>query len=161
MDFETAKEHFDYDPETGILIWRVKPGQRAKIGDVAGKINNRGYRQVGFRGKLYQAHRVIWLIVTGKWPVNDIDHKNGVRDDNRIINLREATRSENNQNMKSRTNTGVTGVSLHKKGYYIAQLHINGKHVLHKHFKNLEDAIAAVTEAKRKHHTFHPEIVTR
>jgi hypothetical protein len=161
MDYATAKEFFDYDPETGRITWRVRSGQRAKIGDVAGSINNRGYRQVMFKGKRYLAHRIAWLLTYKKWPANEIDHINGVPYDNRLCNLRAATRGENNQNQKSRTNTGVTGVTLKKNGYYQAHLWLNGKPVLATTFKNLEDAVAAVTEAKRKYHTFNPEIVTR
>ena len=161
MNYESAKEHFDYNPETGVLTWRVSPRYRTKIGDVAGSMNNKGYRRVMFKGKAYLAHRVIWLIVTGKWPEKDIDHINGVRDDNRLCNLREATRGENCQNVKSHSNTGVRGVHLTKKGYYHAQLLLDGKRVLSTTFKTFDEAVAAVTAAKKKYHPFHPELVLR
>jgi len=163
MDYETAKELFDYDPETGILIWRVRPciNSHVKIGDIAGSMHNGGYRKVKFKGKMYLAHRVIWIILTGKWPENYIDHKNGIRDDNILCNLRAATRGENSQNVKSHSNTGISGVHLRKDGRYLANLRLDGKYVLGTVFKNLEDAVAAVTAAKRKYHTFHPEMVTR
>jgi len=161
MDYEIAKDIFDYDPETGLLIWRVSPRYRIKIGDVAGTIYRTGYRVVGFRGKRYLAHRLAWLLVTKKWPEHEIDHINGVTADNRLVNLREATHAENQQNMKAASNTGITGVSLGKDGFYKAQLRLDGKNVLSTSFKNFDDAVAAVTEAKRKHHTFHPEMVNR
>ena len=159
MNYESAKEHFDYDPETGRITWRVKYCYKVKIGNVAGSINDRGYRQVKFKGKQYKAHRIAWLLTHKKWPENDIDHINGVRDDNRLCNLREATRGENCQNRKAHSNTRITGVHLNKDGRYQAYLKINGKFVLQTSFKNLEDAVAAVTAAKKKHHTFHPELV--
>jgi len=161
MDHETAKEIFKYDPDTGILTWRVKHCRKVRVGDIAGSLNTKGYRQLKFKGKVYKVHRVIWLITYGKWPENQIDHINGIRDDNRIINLREANQSENGQNRKAKSNTGVSGVHLGKDGRYSAQLWINGKRVLTTTFKNFEDAVAAVKEAKRTYHTFHPDMVTR
>jgi hypothetical protein len=161
MNYETAKEFFNYDPETGVLTWRIKTSNRVKIGDVAGALDRYGYRAVKFKEKRYLAHRIAWLLTHKKWPKETIDHINGVPDDNRIINLREANQSENGQNMKSRSNTGVSGVSLTKDGYYTARLMVNGKLVLATEFKNFDDAVAAVTAAKRIHHTFHPELVLR
>jgi hypothetical protein len=161
MDYKTAKELFDYNPETGVLTWRVGRGSRTKIGGVAGSINGRGYRIVGAKKKYYQAHRVAWLLSTGEWPKNGIDHINGVPDDNRFANLREATQGENQQNKKAASNTGVTGVHLDKRGYYQAQLKVNGKKALSVSFKSFDRALAAITAAKRKYHTFHPEVVTR
>ena len=161
MDYETAKEFFNYDPDTGRITWRVRSGKKVKIGDVAGSINGEGYMQIRFKGKGHYAHRVIWLLVTGKWPENDIDHINGIRDDNRLSNIRAATRGENNQNMKPYSNTGISGITLEKNGRYKARLHLDGKYVLNTTRKTFEDAVSAVAEAKRKYHTFNPEIVTR
>ena len=161
MDYETAKELFDYDPDTGRLTWMVRASRRSKIGDVAGSLETQGYRQVKFKGKEYKVHRVIWLITYGAWPEKGIDHINGIRDDNRLINLREANQSENSQNRKAYSNTGVSGVTLTKKGYYRAKLIINGRRVLGTTFKNFEAAVAAVTEAKKKYHTFNPDMVAR
>ena len=99
---EQVKELFDYDPETGDLVWRVKRGTHGVAGKIAGGLDHHhGYFRIRIDGKLYRTHRIIWLYVYGAWPVNDIDHVNGLRHDNRICNLREATRAENMQNQRN------------------------------------------------------------
>ena len=163
MDYETAKELFDYDPDTGLLTWKVRPGacSKVKIGDVAGSPHKDGYIRVTYKRKMYMGHRLAWLLTTKAWPLNQIDHINGIPDDNRLRNLREATRGENDQNRKSYSNTGVSGVHFTKKGYYRAGLMVNGKYILNTDFKTFDEAVAAVTEAKKKYHTFNPDMVTR
>ena len=108
---------FDYNPETGVLLWRVDRGQRVKAGDIAGSINHDGYRKILVRPRVYLAHRVAWALVSDQWPDGEIDHINGLRDDNRIANLRVVSRSVNCRNMAlRRTNTsGVSGVSWHRQ----------------------------------------------
>ena len=83
IDYETAKELFDYDPDTGMLTWKVRPSVRssARIGDVAWTLNNNGYRRVMFRGKSYLAHRIVWLLTHGNWPEKDIDHLQAIAED--------------------------------------------------------------------------------
>ncbi len=89
MTREEALRLFDYDASTGELRWRA--GRRA--GRVAGSKNKLGY--VALKGSY--GHRIIWLMVYGEWP-SEIDHANGQPDDNRLTNLRLATRSQNNTN---------------------------------------------------------------
>lgn len=69
-------------------------------------------RRVVFFSSKYKAHRVIWLLVVGYWPKDEIDHINQIRDDNRWVNLREVTRTENAKNLARRRDnkSGVTGV---------------------------------------------------
>jgi hypothetical protein len=103
------RECFDYDPTTGVLTWKHRPREHFKTQRVAsifnakyaGKsaglvIDDTGYRRVmvTFSGRATQlmAHRIILAVATGAWPENDVDHINGVRDDNRFANLREAVR---------------------------------------------------------------------
>jgi hypothetical protein len=161
MNYETAKELFDYNPDTGVLTWKVRPSKSTKAGNVAGSMDGKGYRSVQFKGKNYKVHRIAWILTFGAWPEHQIDHINGIPDDNRLVNLREATQGENNQNTKARSNTGVTGITLLNTGYYQAHLTVNGKRVLDTNLKNFDDAVAAMTSAKREHHKFHSEIVTR
>lgn len=98
ITFERASELLRLDPETGALWWRTGTDVRAR--GEAGYINPRGYRIVMIDGKNHRAHRLVWLLLNGKLPENDIDHVNGVRSDNRPSNLREATRSQNNENQR-------------------------------------------------------------
>lgn len=105
--------HFEY--RDGGLYRRLPTGG-TNVGDRAGTPQNRGYRLVRFRGKKYLEHRLIWFLLHGYWP-DEIDHINGIRDDNRIENLRAVSKVENLRNQARRvTNTsGVMGVSWHKQ----------------------------------------------
>ena len=85
-----------YDPSSGHFTWRVRRG-RAAAGKQAGYPQSRGYIQIGVRGSLYLAHRLAWLYMTGEWPVAEIDHRDGVINNNKWENLRPATRPENQQ----------------------------------------------------------------
>lgn len=93
------KEVLDYDPATGVFTWRVELNARGKVGDPAG-CNSWGYRVIRIDGRLYGAHRLVWLYVHGRWPDAMIDHVNGDRSDNRIENLREANSVQNAHNAK-------------------------------------------------------------
>ena len=104
-----VKENLRYDPETGYLWWtkqNLGSGTPKNLHKPAGCLYNHGYISVesshkGIRFRYY-AHRLAWFLYYGVWPKNDIDHINNVRDDNRLENLREATRSENSGNQKVR-----------------------------------------------------------
>ena len=106
------KELLAYDPDTGVFTRLVKSNRNVRIGAVAGTCDSKGYGQISVDGKLYRAHRLAWLWMTGAWPVAQLDHRNGVRHDNRWENLREATNGENNQNAAIRSNntSGFMGV---------------------------------------------------
>jgi len=104
----------EYDPETGVLCWRVRRSQSVKSGDVAGCVEVQGYRVIVIDGKTYKAHRIIWAMVTGGWPTKQIDHINQLRCDNRWSNLRLATQPQNSMNSKARRNK-VKGVHWNKQ----------------------------------------------
>lgn len=94
---------FMYDSQTGDLFWKALPWAPPKInkrmiGTKAGYKSTNTYVMLKIKKRMYRAHRIIWAIVTGKWPKNFIDHKNGNGHDNRWENLREATYTENNLN---------------------------------------------------------------
>jgi hypothetical protein len=103
----------DYDAETGVFTWRVARRRIVK-GSAAGSVNGDGYVTIGIDYSRYQAHRLAWLYMTGEWPVNEIDHKNRVRDDNKWSNLREATSSQNHRNSRAHT-SGLKGTHLDKQ----------------------------------------------
>lgn len=104
---ERLDELFTYNPLVGLLINRISRNSRAQAGERAGTINERGYRQVWVDGVKYYEHRVIWLLVYGTLP-DEIDHKDGVRDNNVLSNLREATRNQNCYNAE--TPTGISSL---------------------------------------------------
>jgi len=114
---------FDYNPDTGLLLWKIRShGRRA---DRAGSRGTSGYIKVETGGKIFLSHRLIWLWNFGYFPENEIDHINGDGSDNRLSNLREATRSCNLFNRKYKGKEEVTGVcKSYRKGerVYIAAI---------------------------------------
>lgn len=152
------KELLSYHPETGVFTWIART-RNTKIGDVAGCLSIYGYRCIQIGGKQYRAHRLAWLYMVGDWPTNQIDHRNGIRDDNRWHNLREATNAENGQNiaMYSTNTSGFMGVSWdHKRQKWQALLMTNGHHKHLGRFDTPEDARDAYLAAKAAHHEFQP-----
>lgn len=112
---QRLKELLEYDPETGIFKWKVSKNSRAQIGSVAGSLKSSGYIQLMIDKKQYSVHRLAWLYVYGYIPVAFIDHINGCKDDNRIVNLREATNRQNQQNQIKHRNGKLVGAIFHKK----------------------------------------------
>ena len=151
-----ARESFLYKQETGELFWKKALSPRIKVGDVAGCRNKEGYAHVRFGGKLYKAHRLIWLIMTGEDPgLYDIDHINGDRSDNRWVNLRLATNSQNKLNISRHKNnsSGVKGVHWSsERKCWVAQLRLEGKTLWYKRFNNLQDASDAIALFRKELH---------
>lgn len=147
-------ELLSYDPLTGVFI-RLK--SRANwVGKQAGKIESNGARQILLDGKVYFAHRLAWLVMTGAWPERDIDHKDGNPDNNAWLNLRLATRSQNmsNQRLKSTNSTGFKGISrVIWKGSPRWRTTVSHEHVRYvSHFKCLGHAIKHVRETRGNLH---------
>ena len=155
---DEVREAFDYDEETGDLIWKIKPCKKVSIGDVAGSYDKSGYRQTGYKGATYFIHRLVWGYVHGQFPPKDIDHIDGDRANNRISNLRAVSHQENSKNSKlSKNNTsGVTGVYWHKKtSKWEAAIAINGKKIHLGLFNDFFEACCIRKSAESKH-DFHP-----
>lgn len=107
-----CKELFEYNADTGNLIWKISRGNKEK-GTIAGCINSEGYLCVGIDGEVYHAHRIVWIYVYSVPPEKPtIDHINRVKTDNRISNLRAATRYENvvNRGLQKNNKSGCSGV---------------------------------------------------
>jgi hypothetical protein len=144
---EYLRKVLHYEPDTGNFFHAVtQPCGNAQFGMLAGSIGKDGRRRINVGGKKYLANRLAWLYAHGKWPDNFVDHENHDRDDNRIANLRDATRSQNGANQKRRksNNTGIKGVHLRKDGKFTA--HCNGW--TSKAFKTIDDAISARLKAE-------------
>jgi hypothetical protein len=96
------RDYMSYNPETGQLFWIKKTHGVDRVGREVGSMHNAGYKQTRFDKKMYLCHHIAWYLYYGKWPVSELDHKDGDRLNNRIGNLREATRQQNQQNRVSR-----------------------------------------------------------
>lgn len=97
LTIEDIHQLFRYDPNTGILTWSDKCVKSNKVGSEVGWVGL-GYHKVEVYGKTYQVHRIVWAYVYNEWPSKFIDHINGIRDDNRICNLRDVSQRENTCN---------------------------------------------------------------
>jgi hypothetical protein len=113
---ERLKEILKYSPETGEFVYLAprKGGSGIKSGDIAGDLCTYGYRRIGIDGKRYRACRLAWLYMTGEWPEKHIDHKNGIRSDDRWENLRPASVRENacNRTASQKNSIGIKGVGV-------------------------------------------------
>lgn len=151
------KELLSYNPETGVFTWLAYPNAQyrssARIGHPAGSITTRGYRCIGVAGRIYAEHRLAWLYMTGEWPKDQIDHRNGVKTDNHWANLRKATHSQNAMNKTTyKSNTsGHKGVSRFRDKW-AANVSVQGHQKFLGYFTTVEGAAAAVAEARTKLH---------
>lgn len=153
-----VQELFKLNLRTGHLVRRFKRG-KAEAGTHSTAKDRDGYLVLGIDGKLYRAHRIVWLYVHGEFPPADIDHINGAKDDNRPKNLRAVTRSQNKQNQGPTKNnkSGFKGVyRSHDGKYWNASIcHKRENHFLGQ-FKLLKDAATAYAVAAGVFHTHNP-----
>ncbi len=134
-----------YDPATGEFRWLETSGGEVKVGPIAGKTNKKGYRVIGLGGRTFYAHRLAWLYVTGKWPGVLVDHKDGNPSNNAWVNLRAATRAQNNSNrIATPGKSGVTGVYWHEQRQkWVARASKDNKLLYLGIFDTIEEAQAA------------------
>lgn len=147
-------ELLSYDRETGDFTWRIDRNQIAKAGSVAGKTHHSGYIYIGIDGERILAHRLAWFFIHGEWPAGQVDHRDGIRANNAIKNLRDVTQSVNSQNQrcaKSDNSTGLLGVSSNK-GKFVAQINIGGRNKHLGYFGDKRKAHEVYLAAKRAHH---------
>ena len=153
MKSERLKELLEYDPETGVFIWKTRRGG-LKAGSVAGTKHANGYVRIKCDGKSYMAHRLAWLYVHGQFPEKQIDHINGLREDNRLSNLRCVSRSENQRNRRlcKRSTSGIIGVRWHKQA---GKWQARGINSLHLGLFNCKATAGYVARRWRKLNGFH------
>tara|TARA_R110000850_G_scaffold173515_1_gene299162 strand:- start:145 stop:654 length:510 start_codon:yes stop_codon:yes gene_type:complete len=149
------KELLTYNPETGIFNWLVKPSNRVNISDAVGSITDEGYIRISIKSKRYRAHRLAWLYIYAEHPKNVIDHINHICDDNRIVNLREASRSQNgcNQGVNIANTSGLKGVYWNKSANkWHAQIRMSGKKKYLGYFTDKNEAYQAYCKAADEYH---------
>lgn len=149
---ERANEVLSYDPLTGLLRWKQSNGPRAKIGEIAGSLGYALHCKVMVDGERIMSHRLIWLMVTGSWPENEIDHINGDGQDNRWVNLREATHRQNGKNKRLQrgNSSGYTGVTFTREGRWRAVIRSDGKRFHLGYFDTAAEAADAYAVAAQK-----------
>lgn len=151
---ERLREVLAYDQETGDFTWR-SDNTRVKAGQIAGGIDTWGYRQIKIGGKLYLAHRLAWLYVTGVWPEAGLDHCNCDKLDNRFSNLRLADSFENARNKpRRRDNTsGYKGIyKAAGSNRWAARIVVNRKQLFLGRFATPEAAHQAYRDAAKQMH---------
>ena len=155
---ELARQLLRYEPEAGKLFWVQRSREmfanqnaftmwntRYAMKEAFTTVDGRGYRVGAIFDRLYRAHRVMSLIVTGEWPTDQIDHINGVRVDNRWINLRAVSNTENQRNQFRRTDntSGVCGVHWRKDCQkWSADIKVDGRNKHLGCFNTIEEAAA-------------------
>lgn len=155
ITYKDAKRFINYNQESGLFTWLVDSG-KARVGKEAGYLANLSsrneckYRLIGIEGKNYLAHRLAFLLVEGKFPNCHIDHINHDGSDNRWINLRKVSSTENNRNMRRRwDNTlGICGVKK-DRNKWVAVIGANSKQITLGRYDNIFDAACARKSAEK------------
>jgi len=148
-----CNEYLNYNPLTGIITWIKKTSTKVVVGREAGCLS-RGYRAIKLKGVIHRSHRLAFLMAWDFMPI-EIDHINGIRDDNRLCNLRECTGSENQYNKGSHKNntSGYKGVSWHNNDKkWHARLNHKGKTKYLGSFNCKHQAAKEYNKAALKYH---------
>lgn len=146
---QRLRELLDYDPLTGEVRWRNRPGV------LAGNLEPNGYISICIDLHREKAHRLAWVYMTGARPKGLIDHIDGDPSNNRWINLRDASHAVNIQNQRKAHKdnaSGLLGVSLHKEGRWRAQIRCGSTRRSLGIYPTPEAAHAAYLAAKRAMH---------
>lgn len=145
IDIATASKNVEYDPETGRFWWKVSKRGPRKAGDEAGSNGPDNCRYVKIEQKKYLAHRLAWALFYGEQPPVEIDHKDRDPSNNRILNLRAATRLQNCQNK------GAEGIRFEEgRQRWLARINIDGKTKNLGRFKTREEALAVRIAAEKE-----------
>lgn len=150
-------DRFIYNPKTGELSWRPRKYSKGysgvRPGKKAGWMSPQGYCKITINTKQYFLHRIVWMMVYGKFPDRLLDHIDGDKTNNRLSNLREADFSQNCANRKIQSNnvTGLKGVSLNH-GRWVAKIAFRGKRYHIGSFPTREEAYKAYLDRAHQLH---------
>lgn len=163
LTHERLIQVLSYDPKTGIFRWLVSLSRRTTIGDRAGCVPADGYRVIQIDRYAYKASRLAWFYYYGRWPLEQVDHADLARDNNRIKNLREATRFQNGANigLLPTNTTGFKGVSRATPtgARWKAQIRDQNKRIHLGYFASPEEAYRAYCSAAQRIHGLFARLV--
>ena len=154
LELSEYLEVLEYDKETGFFTWKIKPCKNQEVGSIAGTLHKAtGYIKITYKGHKVSAHRLAWAFINGKWPENQIDHKNNDRSDNRYCNLRQANTQQNmlNRIISSNNTSGIKGV-YPIKNKWASKIVFNGVRYWLGLHENIRDAENAVVEKRNELH---------
>jgi len=145
------RELLHYDPETGEFRWLERVTKWIEPGDLAGSVDDQGYRRITIKGRHYRAHHLAWFYMKGKWCSQVIDHRDGDPSNNRWANLRSATRLQNSVNKRLYRNNacGLKGV-CRAGSAWCAAIYKKRRRVHLGYFPTPQEAHAAYAKAARK-----------
>ena len=150
------KQVIEYNPDTGVFVWKLSTGRRARVGETTGEANPPNYGRIQIDGTRYVSSRLAWLYVYGEYPKVLIDHINTDITDNRITNLRLATSSDNtkNANVRKESKTGVKGVtySTSSIGKFEARIGHGGKNYYLGIFSTVQEAKEVLDKKRQELH---------
>lgn len=150
ITIDDLRHFLNYDPKTGIFTWKNKTSFRVENGDIAGWIETiHGYRLIGIYGHNYRAGRLAFAYIYGRFP-HEVDHINHVCDDDRICNLREASRKDNARyvRMKKNNKVGLKGVTA-RRNKFRANICVDGKQIYLGDWKTATEAYDAYKRAAK------------
>lgn len=153
LSAQRLRQVLHYDPLTGEFMHLRKHLRDKQPG--CGHRCTDGYTYLGVDNAHVLAHRAAWLYMTGAWPIDQVDHIDGDKANNRFLNLRDASRETNAQNLhrpRADNKSGFLGVHLHPAGKWVAMIRIAGKKKNLGYFTTPELAHVAYVQAKRMHH---------
>lgn len=156
LTHKRLKELFSYDPDTGLFTRLIALAKKSYVGEIAGCQEKDGYVTLRVNYKLYKAHRLAWFYMTGEWPTHHIDHKDGVKNNNKFCNLRGASILQNQQNQDKPhkdSKSGFLGVSKNGDNW-LARISVNYEVKCLGIFPTPELASEAYIAAKRELHPF-------
>lgn len=161
-ELETVREYLDYSPDTGRFTWKKPSSPKSHVGANAGSQKSKnGYWQLTLKGKYYYVHRLAWFHFYGELPTKMIDHVNGDKGDNRIMNLRLASLSENLANVGAKRDNTSGAKNVHwcnSKKRWIVKVKRNGK--TH-HAGTFREYAAAVNAAETARLDVHGEFASQ
>jgi hypothetical protein len=151
----TIGDYLEYDETSSTFLrWKKKTCKKINVGEEAGSLKKEGYYNIMFNGKKYLNHRIIYFLIHSYCP-ECLDHIDNNRQNNNISNIREASRSQNNQNAQIRKDntTGIKGLYTYKEKYWKLQIYKDRKVAFLKYYKltdKTKDECRIILENKRK-----------